>query len=171
MSAFASSPPRRRRALVLSFYVLTLVGTLVLIGSTFLAPWLASRNSSLAAPFYRAFSSVCHQIPSRCLSLFGQPLAVCGRCLGVYVGLLGGCLAFPLRAGLFSARLPRPWVFPVFTLPLAVDLLGNALTLWSTGIWLRMITGFLWGIILPFFFLAALNDLAVRGLAIHRPPK
>jgi len=53
------------------------------------------------APLYAAFGWICHQQPERSWHLAGEPLAVCVRCLGLYLGALGGAV---LRFG-FSRRL------------------------------------------------------------------
>jgi uncharacterized membrane protein len=40
----------------------------------------------VAFALQRGFSLVCHQHPDRCFWLFGAPVAVCARCLGIYLG-------------------------------------------------------------------------------------
>ncbi|MBN2198851.1 MAG: DUF2085 domain-containing protein [Candidatus Aminicenantes bacterium] len=167
MPARPSSGLRPSRAAAV-FYILSLLGAGCLVASTFLAPWLAARESILAEPLYRMFSHVCHQIPSRCLHISGHPMAVCGRCLGVYLGIFLGCLIYPFWRGWGNIRLPARWVFPAFSFPLAFDVLGNALRLWDSSVGLRLASGFFWGAVLPFYFLAAAAELAYRGLAIRR---
>ncbi len=44
----------------------------------------------LSAAAYAFFSHICHQDPARSFWIFGAPLAVCARCLGIYAGALGG---------------------------------------------------------------------------------
>jgi len=170
MSALLPSGSRPPRAASV-FYALSLTGAAFLVAAVCLAPWLASRGSSLAAPLYRLFSHVCHQIPSRCFHIFGHPMAVCGRCLGVYLGILFGCVIYPLWRGMNNIRLPDRRVFLAFSLPLAADVLGNAFGFWDSGVWLRLASGFLWGALLPFYFLAAAAEWAFRGLAITRGSK
>jgi uncharacterized membrane protein len=43
-------------------------------------------------PLSYGFSLVCHQHPERCFWLFGAPIAVCARCLGIYLGAATGLL-------------------------------------------------------------------------------
>jgi len=59
-----------------------------------LAPaWLASHGGDLAtAAIFAFFSKVCHQRLDRILILFGAPVAVCVRCLGIYAGAAMGSL-------------------------------------------------------------------------------
>lgn len=49
------------------------------------APWVAFG-------IRRFFSYVCHQDPGRSFWLAGAPVAVCVRCLGIYVGAAAGAL-------------------------------------------------------------------------------
>lgn len=56
-------------------------------------PYLLTRGHP-ALPFalQHAFSLVCHQRPQRSFWLFGAPIAVCARCLGIYLGAAIGLL-------------------------------------------------------------------------------
>jgi uncharacterized membrane protein len=40
----------------------------------------------------RGFALVCHQRPDRSFWIFGAPVAVCARCLGIYLGAAVGLL-------------------------------------------------------------------------------
>jgi uncharacterized membrane protein len=152
-------------------YFLTLAGILVWLGALVLAPYLRSRGVRLNSLIYAVFAPTCHQIPSRCFHLWGFPLAVCGRCTGIYTGFLAGLLAAPWLGGIGRTRPPRSGAFILMTLPLGVDALANFAGLWATGNWLRWATGFFWGVILPFYWLAGLNGLVRRERSASGPPK
>lgn len=152
----------RRRAKASLIYGLTLVGTLAWLGAIILAPYLRSRGVRLNSLIYAVFAPTCHQIPSRSFHLWGFPLAVCGRCMGIYAGFLAGALALPFIRGLGRTDPPRVWSFVLATAPMVVDALGNFFGLWFTGNVLRSATGFVWGVILPFYLLAGLNSLFLR---------
>ncbi len=83
-----------------------------------------------------AFQPVCHQIPARSPKLFGQPTAVCARCLGLYSGFLIGACVLPFLHSL-SRRLeanPR-WIL-AFSVPMFLDLLvwqNTMTTRWMSG--------------------------------------
>lgn len=66
-----------------------------------LAPAVASvLGSDLLEPIRAYFHTVCHQSPSRSLSLSGTPLALCSRCFGIYTGIwMGGVAVISLPAG------------------------------------------------------------------------
>ena len=64
-----------------------------LICAAVLAPFFLHRGVLVASvPFYKAFALVCHQRPERCFWIFGAPVAVCARCLGIYFGAAIGLL-------------------------------------------------------------------------------
>lgn len=57
------------------------------------APYLLTHGFVYAAfALQRAFSLVCHQQPERSFWLFGAPIAICARCLGIYLGAATGLL-------------------------------------------------------------------------------
>jgi uncharacterized membrane protein len=145
---------------VLTVYLLTAAGTALWLGAIFLAPALAARGSSEAARLlYGAFSPICHQIPERCFTFHGQPLAVCGRCLGIYLGFAAGLVLYPFIRGFSKLELPSVRVFLPLTLPMALDGAAGILGIWKSPIGVRFATGAVWGAILPFFFVTGLADL------------
>jgi len=143
-------------------YFLTLAGTLLWLGLIFLAPYLKSRDSGLNIFAYLIFAPICHQIPARSFFLFGHPLAVCGRCLGIYFGFLGGMGLYAFRRRFSVTTLPRIRTFILATSPLVLDGMGNFFHLWSTPHWIRFLTGFLWGLILPFYFITGVSDFFIN---------
>jgi uncharacterized membrane protein len=143
-------------------YTLTLMGIMIWIALILLAPYLRSQSSILANFIYAVFSPTCHQIPSRCIHAFGYPLAVCARCLGIYVGFLLGTVIFPFIKGFSVPSLPQAKMIILVSVPIAMDAAGNILGVWSSSNWVRFGTGTLWGIILPFYFLAGISDFILR---------
>jgi len=148
---------------ILLVYLATLIGTLAWLGAIVLAPYLRSRGIPPAKFIYFCFSPVCHQIPGRSFSVFGYPMAVCARCLGIYSGFLAGMGLYPLLRGFSKIQLPKMKIFLAVSLPIVADTAGNLLGLWATANLLRLATGILWGTILPFYFVTGLAELASRG--------
>jgi uncharacterized membrane protein len=144
-------------------YAATAAAAAIWLLAIFLAPWLAGRGATGASRLlYALFSPVCHQIADRCFTFHGHPLAVCGRCLGIYAGFAVGLLAYPLLRGLSSKpALPSARTFAVAILPLAVDGTAGFLGLWGSPIGLRFATGLAWGTVLPFYVLAGAVDLVL----------
>jgi uncharacterized membrane protein len=152
----------RKRAKIILVYSLTLGGSLLWIGVIFLAPYLKSQASGLNIFAYAVFEPICHQIPARSLFLFGHPLAVCARCLGIYFGFLGGMGLYPFLKGFSDTALPKSRIFILVVFPLVFDALGNLFNIWSTSHWIRFSTGFLWGLILPFYFVTGVTEFLLN---------
>ena len=55
-------------------------------------PWLLVHSPVLGLALQRGFALVCHQHPERSFVLFGGTVAVCARCLGIYLGAALGML-------------------------------------------------------------------------------
>lgn len=152
----------RKKNRIRVVYFLTLGGILLWLGIIFLAPYLKSQGSGLNIFAYLIFTPICHQIPDRSFLLFGHPLAVCARCLGIYFGFLGGMGLYVFRRGFSGTALPEVRTFVLITSPLVFDAIGNFLHLWSTPNWIRFSTGFLWGLILPFYFITGISDFFIK---------
>ena len=75
------------------------VGPAALAGAAVMAPYLSAGGYSLAAlAIFLFFSPVCHQDPARSFWIFGAPVAVCARCLGIYLGAaVGAWIPAPRR--------------------------------------------------------------------------
>jgi uncharacterized membrane protein len=140
-------------------WLLTVAGTAVWLAAIFLAPWLAGHGASGASRFvYAVFSPICHQIPDRCFVFRGHPLAVCGRCLGIYLGFAAGLILYPFVRGFSKLVLPTARVFLLVTLPMAMDAVAGVVGIWESPIGVRFATGFAWGTILPFYFVTGVAD-------------
>jgi len=150
----------RRRVVLI--YVATAVGTFLWLGAIIAAPYFQSRGTDGAAFLYACFAPICHQNPARSLHLWGFPLAVCSRCLGIYLGFGAGLVLYPFLRGFQTVRLPALRSFIIASVPIVVDFAGNVLRFWSTPDIPRALTGFLWGLILPFYFLSGLAELFQR---------
>lgn len=117
------------------------------------------------AVLMRAFAPVCHQLPGRSLHVDGIPLAVCDRCLGIYVGLLAGVLTIGWgRALWIRVRDADRYVLLGSLVPLALDWVGPVLGLWPNGPLSRAGTGLLFGIV-------AASFVADRLLSGRRRPE
>ncbi len=157
-----SPTPKKTDFGIIFIYALILAGSIAWVGAIFLAPYLKSRDSPVGPLIYALFAPVCHQIPGRSFYLVGHPLAVCGRCLGIYLGFLFGTLLYPFGGRLSRVRLPKLSTFLVISAPIAADTAANFLRLWATSNGLRMAIGFLWGLLLPFYFIAGFVELAIQ---------
>ena len=85
------------------------------------APLSAAAGGFPAPLVYELFRPVCHQIADRSFSLGGQPLAVCHRCFGFYVGFTAGLIVLPLLAPIRNWLLEEPRRILLFLAPTAID--------------------------------------------------
>jgi uncharacterized membrane protein len=146
---------------VLWTYILTACGAAAWFAGIFLAPYLRSRSSPWQALVYAVYTPVCHQAASRSFHFLGHPLAVCARCLGIYLGFLAGLVAYPLFRDFRRVRLPSARAFLSVSAPIVLDTLANLCRLWSTPHLVRFATGVLWGTILPFYFITGIAELVL----------
>lgn len=140
---------------------ITLIGCLVWVAAAVAAPWLRARGWSGAEFLYAVYRPICHQLESRCFEFWGEPAAVCARCLGIYAGFLTGTLGYPLFRGFKKPAPPSIRIFLAFSFPIAVDFAGNLLGGWQTpGGW-RFGLGWIWGMLLPAYLIAGLAQVKV----------
>lgn len=91
------------------------------IGLVVAAPLFAVSGGFAALLLYELFAPVCHQIAERSFHLAGQPLAVCHRCFGFYVGFTLGLVVLPLVRPLRDWLLEKPRRILFFLAPTAID--------------------------------------------------
>ena len=90
---------------------------MVLIG------WLLNTPPGLEGKADAVGYALCHQIPARSFQINGQPISLCARCTGMYVGLMIG-LIYQTVLGRRRSSWPRNAflaVLAVFFLAFAVD--------------------------------------------------
>ncbi len=148
---------------IILIYFATLSGILIWLAALFYAPYLKSQSSPYSGFLYALFSPTCHQIPSRCFYAFGNPVAVCARCLGIYAGFTLGTIIFPFVKGFSKPSMPKAKTLILLSLPIFIDATGNLLGLWASSGWVRLLTGAILAVILPFYFLAGLTDYLLRN--------
>lgn len=143
-------------------HALTLAGTVLWLAAVWAAPLLEAGGFRGAAFIYAVFAPFCHQRPDRCFFAAGFPLAVCARCLGIYLGFLAGTIAFPWLGRRFRAGIPGGRPLIALTLPIGIDAAGNLLGLWASGNAVRLATGLVWGSVLPFFFIPGIAEACLH---------
>ena len=83
----------------------------ILAGIAVAVPLLLHSTPALAFALERGFSLVCHQQVDRSFFLFGGSVAVCARCLGIYLGAALGLLT----------RISRSMAWRLFIAAIAVN--------------------------------------------------
>ena len=122
----------------------------------------ANAHPAFAAPIYKAFSFVCHQIPERSFHLAGYKFAVCSRCTGLYSGFALAVLIYPIVRSLRQTETPSIlWLF-LATLPLVIDFSLGYFSIWQNNHASRFATGALLGSVAVFYILPGLIELSSR---------
>lgn len=121
---------------------------------------LATILSVLCREFYAACQIICHQLPERSFAVWGIPMPVCIRCLGLTIGtviatLMGlylmprGDLLQKLRQYFFLPNRVNPWIIVfvllVFATPMMLDGFSQIVFPYNSHELTRFGTGLLFG--------------------------
>lgn len=90
--------------------------------------WQTGPSGEPRAGLDSFYAAVCHRLPQRCYAPGGQPLPVCARCLGVWLGLLAAAALAAAgrlrvnrrtlkRAGLLLGIMAGSWLLGLGLLP------------------------------------------------------
>jgi len=94
-------------------------------------------------------------------------VAVCFRCLGIYAGLFLGCLFYRQPA---SGGMPKPHLLLAAAFPMAADVLLESLGIYQGSNWLRLATGLVFGLIIPFYLIPSADKAGNRLMLFIRNP-
>lgn len=141
-----------RRDTKIVFGVVSAIPIVILTAAT-LCSYAIARGAS---PRWRIpFLFMCHGIPRRCLELFGVPMPICARCVGVYAGLFAGLLLF-LAIPRVREKTMRVIAFIAVT-PLAIDGFTQLFGLRESTNPLRVATGIAAGLAFGIWVLSAVE--------------
>ncbi|MBN8570153.1 MAG: DUF2085 domain-containing protein [Ignavibacteria bacterium] len=148
-------------------YVVILLLTLLWNASVFLAPLfmeLGGAFTKFSLFIYCFFSPVCHQQDVRSFHLFGYKLAVCSRCVSIYLGFLIAVIFYPIKIKLSNIELPPLSYLLIPVLLIAADAFFDMFGLFANSFLSRSVTGAITGFVLPFFlipgFVKLVNDIS-----------
>lgn len=120
-----------------------LVGTGTLLVLALLPPLL---SAEMGAVIRQSFAPVCHQMPSRSLHIGGEPVAICDRCSGIYLGLVVGVAATGWGGSLWEPfGTTGRYLLLGSLVTLGIDWIAPLLGLWENGPISRVPTGLLFG--------------------------
>jgi len=138
-------------------YLVSAAATGALLGLALLTPWLGVGWRLALMEF---FSTLCHQEPARSFSANGHALGVCHRCIGIYAGLFGGALVYPLIHTFLQKRMRG--VAIALAMPVAFDWGLGVLGLWANTPLTRVSTGAAFGVALGLALTLGLVDIFKR---------
>jgi uncharacterized membrane protein len=123
----------------------------------FIIPLIASEGySGLASWMYTSFGLMCHQMPERSFTIFGEQMALCHRMTSIYVASFVGGVGYAI----VRDRLPPLGFRPMLLMatPMAIDgftqLFGLRESVWE----LRLLTGSIFALGVMWFALPRLED-------------
>lgn len=102
------------------------------------------------------FAPICHQMPERSFYLYGEPLAVCARCSGIYIGFWMGIIAYPVFFGRMSTRTVSRNVLILALLPMVADVFIEWTGFYAAPRWMHALTGLVAGSVSAFIILPGL---------------
>jgi len=156
-----------RRPLV--FWVVSAATVAALVSLILVAPLAAAGgHTGVAYAIYRAFGTLCHQIPQRSYFIDGQKFAVCSRCTGIYAGFAITLLLYPLIRSLRNTSTPPRSLLILSALPLAIDFSLTFFGIWENTHTSRLLTGALLGSVAVFYVMPGIIDLSLRSLTKKR---
>lgn len=132
----------------------------VILAASALCSWAIANGASMA--WRLPFRVMCHGFVHRSLEMFGVPMPICARCVGVYAGLLAGLAAFAVLP-MLTERVMRVAAFAAVT-PLAVDGLTQLMGLRESTNPLRLATGAIAGLAFGLWVLCAVDRREERPL-------
>lgn len=169
------------------FFVVIMAAFCFLIAVT---PFLAENGNSAAPMLYNLFGFLCHQLTSRSLCLFhsggyyvascvpsgefslskntevlvdgvtGYKFPVCTRDVAIYFSMLLGGLLFPFFWKVGKTEWPSRWILLAGAIPIAIDGGMQLLGFWESSNLMRLVTGGIIGILLPFYIIPMLTIAA-----------
>ena len=105
--------------------------------------------------------AICHQLPERSFFHDGHYLPVCARDTGIYIGIFSTLLFLRLTKKDRATTIPNKkisFTLLLFLFPLVIDGFSSYLGIYSTTNLIRILTGILFGMALPFFLIPLLSD-------------
>ena len=139
-------------------YLIVLSLVALWCGGIVLAPLLVTALPGVSTFLYSFYSPICHQIDSRSLHLFGEKIGVCSRCSSIYFGFLLSLAIYPFFQKLHAPAFPKRHWIALAILPMVIDVFLNFSGIHVSTLLTRAITGFLFGLILPFYLVPPLLE-------------
>jgi uncharacterized membrane protein len=142
-------------------WVITATIALALVAMIVGAPLAqAYGHPAFAAPVYKTFSYICHQISERSFHVAGHQFAVCSRCTGLYSGFAVAALTYPLARSLTRTDAPRRRWLILAAVPLLIDFSLTYFGVWENTHLTRFSTGALLGAVAVFYVMPGLVELS-----------
>jgi uncharacterized membrane protein len=108
--------------------------------------------------------AICHQLEERSLVVSGEALVVCARDTGIYIGIFSTLIYlhfFKREKNMTIPSIKISFLLLLFLVPLIIDGLGSYLNVFESTNVRRLVTGTLFGFVLPYFIYPLLSKKAL----------
>jgi uncharacterized membrane protein len=168
LNQYCSQVVPSRRPLL--FWLISALTVVFLFSLIVVAPLAAAGGyGDVAQGIYRAFGTLCHQLPERSYFIDGHKLGVCSRCTGLYGGFVFTLLLYPLIRSLRTTVTPRRGVLLLAAIPLLIDFSLTFFGVWQNTHASRLLTGALLGSVAVFYVMPGIAELSLQRLRTARP--
>lgn len=153
-------------------YTIIVAGAFLWCGLIVAAPLLTAgggNGTAAGEQIYSFFHPVCHQFEGRSIHIVGEPLAVCSRCSAIYGGFLLGVLVYPAFRPVGRPHVPSRTGLLIAITPMLLDVVLDIAGLHVTSMATRLITGGVFGILIPFVVMPVVLG-TVHERQTHQPP-
>lgn len=140
-------------------YSVILVFAIIWCLSALAAPLFISYGgviSKLSLFTYSFFSTTCHQEEARSFIITGNQVAVCSRCLVIYLSFTLGTIVYPFVRNLGKTQMPPLWILLSAAGIMFLDAVAGLIGFYENSFLTRSITGGLLGFVLPFYIIPGL---------------
>lgn len=158
---------------------LTIMSLLIFL--ILITPILQMSKSPIASSLFNLFSLFCHQLFERSLCMnqymeiancsidngYIYQFPVCSRDISFYFAMFIGGIIYLILALLRKVdqfNVPNFIYLILFILPLAIDGITQLIDLRESTNQLRLVTGFLAGITMPFYIIPLINHFYLKGI-------
>ncbi|MGO8948580.1 MAG: DUF2085 domain-containing protein [Ktedonobacterales bacterium] len=121
-----------------------------------------------AADIFHIYRFFCDQLPTHSFFIFGYQVCLCERCLAIYTSMLISGLTLALVRKRRSLPSITWWMWVIAMIPMALDGGTQLFGLRESNVWLRLLTGSIFGIGTAMFTLPQIEK-ASKEAEHHQP--
>jgi len=142
---------------------------LTYVGLALLAPvGFALGVNGPAADIFHVYRLFCDQLPSHSFFIFGYQVCLCERCLAIYSSMLFSGLVLAVVRNRHNLPSLTWWMWAISMIPMALDGGTQLFGLRESNVWLRVLTGSIFGICTALFTLPQIEK-ASKDSSAGRP--
>ena len=146
---------RRHWLAVVNGFLITYIGLAILTPVAF-----AFGLDGPATAVFHVYRFFCDELPAHSFFIFGYQICLCQRCLAIYSSLLLSGLTLSLLRKRRSLPALTWWMWAMAMIPMALDGGTQLFGLRESNVWLRLLTGTIFGVGTALFILPQIDKTA-----------